>query len=438
MSAQVFRLPDLGEGLTEAEIIEWQVGPGDEVTVDQTVVVVETAKATVEVPCPYAGQVLTLHPETGQSLEVGQPLITVGSPSAAGEPGPDGSPTGHEQYREEERAGTSSGSGSVLVGYGTGHGQRRRRRRTVAATPAADGAGRPSSTGEQRGGQAIRVISPLVRRLAAVHRVDLATLQPSRTDGILRRADVEAAVSSREPAAASAGAPRGEVRVSLTGVRGTIADKLTRSRREIPDATTWVDVDATELMATKDAIAAALPDAGIGVLALLARMALAGLDRYPELNASVGTDAGEIVQHGHVNLGFAAQSPRGLVVPVVRGAHTLSTTELARELRALTDAAREGSLSPAQLTGGTFTLNNYGVFGVDGSTPIINHPEAAMLGVGRIVDKPWAHQGALELRKVTQLSFTFDHRVCDGGTAGGYLRFVADCVQNPAVLLAGL
>jgi pyruvate dehydrogenase E2 component (dihydrolipoamide acetyltransferase) len=217
-----------------------------------------------------------------------------------------------------------------------------------------------------------------------------------------------------------------------------MAERLSTSRREIPDATTWVDVDATELLALRDTLHAARPDDGIGLLALLARITVAGLRRHPELNSSVDTDAQEIVQHGAVHLGFAAQSPRGLVVPVVRDAGSMTTVELAIALRELTDAAREGTLTPAQLTGGTFTLNNYGVFGVDGSTPIINHPEAAMLGVGRIIDRPWAHEGQIALRKITQLSFTFDHRVCDGGTAGGFLRFVADCVEQPAVLLGSI
>ncbi|WP_431473213.1 2-oxo acid dehydrogenase subunit E2 [Ornithinimicrobium sp. W1665] len=174
------------------------------------------------------------------------------------------------------------------------------------------------------------------------------------------------------------------------------------------------------------------------MLPLLARIVVAGLARHPELNASVDVEAGEILRHGRVNLGFAAQSPRGLVVPVVHGADAMSTTELASALRELTASAREGTLSPAQMSGGTFTLNNYGVYGVDGSTPIINHPEAGMLGVGRIVEKPWAHRGKVRLRQVTQLSFTFDHRVCDGGTAGGFLRYVADGVERPGTLLADL
>ena len=288
---------------------------------------------------------------------------------------------------------------------------------------------------------AITVISPLVRKLVEDARIDLASITPTGEGGVIRRADVEAAVADRRqpspatPAATPTDTPP-DVRIPLTGVRRAIAAKLSTSRREIPDATTWVDADATELVATKDALKQARPQDAIGILALLARITVAGLRQFPELNSSVEGD--EIVQHGRINLGFAAQSPRGLVVPVVHDAHAMTTAELAAALRGLTEAAREGTITPAQLTGGTFTLNNYGVFGVDGSTPIINHPEAAMLGIGRIIDKPWAHEGAVALRKVTQLSFTFDHRVCDGGTAGGFLRYVADCVEQPAVLLAGL
>ncbi|PLW73294.1 branched-chain alpha-keto acid dehydrogenase subunit E2, partial [Streptomyces sp. DJ] len=227
------------------------------------------------------------------------------------------------------------------------------------------------------------------------------------------------------------------VRIPLRGVRGAVAEKMSRSRREIPDATCWVDADATELLAVKDALAAG-PGPRIGLLALLARICTAALARHPELNSTVDTERGEVVRLPAVHLGFAAQTERGLVVPVVRDAHRMSTAELSAEITRLTEAARTGTLTPAELTGGTFTLNNYGVFGVDGSTPILNHPEAAMLGVGRIAEKPWVHRGELAVRRVTQLSFTFDHRVCDGGAAGGFLRFVADCVENPVRLLRDL
>lgn len=415
---QVFRLPDLGEGLTEATILEWHVAEGDTVTIDQEVVTVETAKAAVEVPCPYAGVVTSLHTEPGQELTVGEPLITITALADA------------EDYRTEERAGSTSPD-RPLVGYGASEAPRRSRRRRDERTPVAPAPAAAATVA--RSPQAVRVISPLVRKLAADHDIDLSAVTPTGEGGVIRRADVEAAL-----AAPGQGAPESDtvsdIRTPLTGVRRAIATKLVTSRREIPDATTWVDADATELMATRDALRQARPADGIGVLALLARITVAGLRQFPELNASV--EGEEIVQHGAIHLGFAAQSPRGLVVPVVHDAHTKSTAELAAALRELTEGAREGTLTPAQLTGGTFTLNNYGVFGVDGSTPIINHPEAAMLGVGRIIDKPWAHDGQLALRKVTQLSFTFDHRVCDGGTAGGFLRFVADCVEQPAVLLA--
>ena len=436
MNEQVFRLPDLGEGLTEAEIIEWQVAVGDTVTIDQEVVVVETAKATVEVPCPYAGRVVTLHAAEGEVLEVGKPMISVALEDA----GPHHGGTSRSRGdHEEEQAG--SGSGAVLIGYGTGAPRPRRRRVRQArpdapvappgppAPPALVTSPAPAPSPADHG--AIRVISPLVRRLARDNDVELATLPAAVQGDVVRRSDVEAAL--RAPAGST-----GEIRIPLRGIRKVMADKLSTSRREIPDATTWVDVDATGLMEAKDALKATLPDAGIGILALIARITVTGLRRFPELNSSVDLERAEIVQHAQVNLGFAAQSPRGLVVPVIHDAHRLSTTELAASLRELTSLAREGRLTPAQLTGGTFTLNNYGVFGVDGSTPIINHPEAAMLGVGRIIDKPWAHQGEIALRKVTQLSFSFDHRVCDGGTAGGFLRYVADCVETPTTLLAEL
>ncbi|MGW4193986.1 2-oxo acid dehydrogenase subunit E2 [Streptomyces sp. NPDC005004] len=481
-----FKLPDLGEGLTEAEIVRWLVDVGDVVAVDQPVVEVETAKAMVEVPCPYGGVVTARFGEEGTELPVGAPLITV----AVGSAEPGGEPA--------EAAGEESGN--VLVGYGTraSSGRRRRVRTGTGAgigagpknVPAADGsqetrpaplprtdasrtaAPRPPafpvashafapSAPEGTPARAdappihpdgpVAVISPLVRRMARDNGVDLRTLHGSGPDGLILRADVEdvlrartavqdrpaAAPATPAPATRAAAAPPGGLRIPLKGVRGAVADKLARSRREIPDATCWVDADATELMRARAAMnAAGAPK--ISLLALLARICTAALARYPELNSSVDTEAREIVQLDQVHLGFAAQTPRGLVVPVVRDAHARDAEGLTGEFARLTELAREGTLTPADLTGGTFTLNNYGVFGVDGSTPIVNHPEAAMLGVGRIVPKPWVHEGELAVRQVVQLSLTFDHRVCDGGTAGGFLRYVADCVEQPAVLLRTL
>jgi pyruvate dehydrogenase E2 component (dihydrolipoamide acetyltransferase) len=428
-TGRTFLLPDLGEGLTEAEVIEWHVAPGDEVRVDQIVVTVETAKASVELPCPYGGSVLTLDTAPGVVLQVGTPLLTIGTPLPA-----IGTPPSEATSQE-------SGSGNVLVGYGTSETRRTGRRRvTPGTTPSTpETAPTPAS--------APRVISPVVRKLARDNRIDLTELDSTGPGHIIRRADVEAALRAGQDAAPShqvtppPGEVRpdraGDVRIPLRGIRRAIAEKMTISRREIPEASVWVDVDATGLMDARDEIRSVNP-AGISLLALFARISVAGLTKFPELNARVDLDAQEIVQLADINLSFAAQSPRGLVVPVVHGAGEMTTSELAAALRELTELARDGRLSPAQMTGGTFTLNNYGVFGTDGATPIINYPEAAMLGVGRIIDRPWAHEGQVALRKVAQLGLTFDHRVCDGGTAGGFLRFVADCVEKPALLLSEL
>ncbi|MFE9202261.1 dihydrolipoamide acetyltransferase family protein [Micromonospora sp. NPDC007230] len=444
-----FLLPDLGEGLSEAEIVEWRVAVGDVVTVDQTVVEVETAKAVVDVPCPYAGRVVALHGAAGEVRPVGQPLITIAPLDGAEGDDP------HATYREEERA----GSGNVLIGYGTGHGgsgRRRRRPRLAlapeppAAAPVGAVAGPTPTATAPAAAEATRtsalVISPIVRRLAKERGIDLASVRGTGPGGVIRRADVEAASAARATRLAAVPDPHvglapdgdGDVVIPLTGIRKAIADKLSRSRREIPEVTIWVDVDATGLLATRAAINAATPDAPVSILALLARICLSGLRKYPQLNAHVDTEGQRIIQSAGVHLGIAAQTERGLVVPVLRDAQRLTTRELAAALAETTAAARAGTLPPARLTGGTFTLNNYGVFGVDGSTPIINHPEAALLGVGRIVDKPWVVDGQLAVRKVTQLSLTFDHRVCDGGVAGGFLRHVADCVEQPALLVANV
>ena len=211
---------------------------------------------------------------------------------------------------------------------------------------------------------------------------------------------------------------------------------LSRSRREIPEATVWVDVDATELVHARRALNAADPNRPVSLLALLARFAVLGLRRYPELNARIEQD--EIVMPEGVNLGFAAQTDHGLVVPVVHQAHGLTTRELSAALAERTVAARERRLAPADLSSGTFTVNNYGVFGVDGSAAIINHPEVAILGMGRVIDRPWIVDGQLCVRKVTELTLAFDHRACDGGTAGGFLHYVADCIESPATALGDM
>ena len=426
-----FLLPDLGEGLTEAEIVGWLVAEGDTITVDQPVVEVETAKARVEVPVPFGGVVTARHGEVGQRLPVGAPLLSVGAPV--------GESVG-------ESVGEPGGSGPVLIGYGTQtsspNGRRRGRRNgrqhaDPTTTPA------PTTTRPDNGarpGRVTAVISPLVRKVARDHGIDLNIVTGTGPQGIIRRADLDAALAAlvkpREQRPREEKSPDGDRRVRLSGVRRATADLVSRSRREIPEVTIWVDVDATELLATRAALNERDPAHPVSVLSLLARFTIAGLRRFPELNARLAGD--DLILLSAIHLGFAAQTDNGLVVPVVRDAEKLSARELAAAVAGRVSAARDGSLPPADLAGGTFTVNNYGTFGVDGGTAIINHPEVAMLGMGRIVDRPWAVNGELAVRKVCELTLVFDHRVCDGGVAGGFLRFVADCVESPTATLGDL
>jgi 2-oxoisovalerate dehydrogenase E2 component (dihydrolipoyl transacylase) len=398
MTAQ-FSLPDLGEGLTEATVIEWLVRVGEAITVDQPIIEVETAKARVEVPAPVAGVVSRLHVDVGDTVPVGATLLSIEPQGAFAEPGVVTAPADE--------------SGRILVGYGTST-TARPHRRSRATAPSQN---RP-------------VISPLVRRLARDHGIDVTHLPGSGPHGTVLRRDVEQAMEAKSPT------PTGR-RIPLTGIRKSAAELYTRSRHEIPEATVWVNVDATALLEAHTAINDARPDEEpVGLLALLARFAVLGLRRYPELNARIHDDA--LVLLDEVHLGFAAQTDRGLVVPVVRDAHTMTTRQLAGAISTLLTDARSGGIAPAALRGGTFTVNNYGVFGVDGSAAIINYPEVAILGLGRIVDRPWVIDGQLAVRKVTELTLAFDHRACDGAVAGGFLRFVADCVESPITALGDL
>ncbi|MBT8159253.1 MULTISPECIES: dihydrolipoamide acetyltransferase family protein [Arthrobacter] len=481
---QVFLLPDLGEGLTEAELVNWLVAVGDEIRVDQPIAEVETAKSMVEVPSPYAGIVAELHGEAGQTLDVGKPLISVarvgalvpaGSSSpeaelpadtqaaAAPAPAPSAASVEAEAYRTEEKA----GSGNVLIGYGTsGSGEARRTRQRKVTASAVAVAATPdfadlSLARTRIPGKLSAVISPLVRKMARDHGVSLDTVAGSGESGLILRRDVEAAIA--EPAAAPV-PPRPEVasrtedstldvrtglavasRTPVRGVRKAVAANMTRSRSEIPEATVWVDVDATALLDMRAELKKKDAQATPGLLAFIARFVTAGLKKFPELNTrfvttedAAGGESQEIVAFDGVNLGFAAQTDRGLVVPSVRNAHLMSARELDAEIRRLTAVARDGKATPTELASGTFTLNNYGVFGVDGSAAIINYPEVAMLGLGRIIDKPWVVDGQLAVRKVTELTLAFDHRVCDGETAAGFLRYVADAIENPGTALADL
>ena len=435
-----FLLPDLGEGLTEAEIVRWLVKVGDVITVDTPIAEVETAKSIVELPSPYAGTVEELHGDPGTTIPVGKPLITIAEASRTARP------SAGEAYRQEERA----GSGNVLIGYGTGAGAASGRRRKPR--PAATVSGRslpPSANNVPESGDAPRVplvISPLVRRLARDAGVDLKGLTGSGEGGLIVRRDVELAIARRlgtdeaPPVTVAQSSRTGLAelrREPMSGFRKAVVATLSRSRAEIPEATTWVDVDATALVELRESLRSAT-DGGPGLLALMGRFVVAGLLKYPELNGYVDTEREELVQYDGVNLGLAAQTDRGLVVPAVANAHRLTTRALDEEIRRLTESARAGRLTPYELSCGTFTLNNYGSFGVDGSAAIINHPQVAILGVGRIIDRPWVVDGELAIRKLTQLSLVFDHRVCDGGTAAAFLRFVADAFENPASAFADL
>ncbi len=470
---KVFLLPDLGEGLTEAELVNWLVSVGDEIRVDQPIAEVETAKSMVEVPSPYAGTVAELHGEPGQILDVGKPLISV--TPVGGSMAQQPAEVTAESYREEEKA----GSGNVLIGYGTPGGtataRRTRARRQVSLVePVETQPVEPKSRTENKlttsaddpllmrtraPGKLGAVISPLVRRMAKEHGVDLGHVQGSGESGLIMRRDVEAAIKSPEVGPVETKAlttspsvttdPRTGLgiasRTPVRGVRKAVAANMTRSRSEIPEATVWVDVDATALLEMRADLKKKDGHNTPGLLAFIARFVTAGLKKYPELNTRIVTNQGtsgdeqqEIIAFEGVNLGFAAQTDRGLVVPSVRNAEKLSARELDAEIKRLTAVAREGKATPADLGSGTFTLNNYGVFGVDGSAAIINYPEVAILGIGRIIDKPWVVNGELAVRKVTELTLTFDHRVCDGGAAGGFLRFVSDGIQNPGSLVADL
>jgi 2-oxoisovalerate dehydrogenase E2 component (dihydrolipoyl transacylase) len=420
MADQVFRLPDLGEGLTEAALIRWLVAPGDTVRVDQPIAEVETAKSVVELPSPYSGTVATLHGEEGDTLAVGAPLLEV----------TDAEDVEKEAYRKEERA----GSGNVLIGYGTsGHSGGTRRRKPVRAAVTASAS---PSTPPRSGPVAVR--SPIVRRLAQAEGLDLHSIPATGADGAVTRGDVLRALSVRQPAGSGeriAGLAVAR-REALGMLRKAVGAKLSRSRAEIPEATVWVDVDATELWTLRAAMA--VDGASPSFTAILAKYVLLALAAYPALGGRLSDDGTELIEFAGVNLGVATDTPRGLMVPVVRNAHEMSIADLDAELRRVAESARAGAATPEELAGSTFTLNNYGSLGVDGSAAIINHPEVAILGVGRMLERPWVVGGEIVPRRIVQLSLVFDHRVCDGGYAAGFLRTIVDAIEHPAQLYSRL
>lgn len=472
-ATRVFHLPDLGEGLTEAGLVQWLVAVGDTITTDQAIAEVETAKSVVELPSPFAGVVTALHGTPGDTIDVGAPVLEVADPGGeetASAPQTPGAQPEHEAYRQEERA----GSGNVLIGYGTSASASTGRRRRPAARPTAAPPSVPApassaalasrgpatppapapalqpSTPRADGAKPapVAVRSPLVRRLARDLGLDVHAITPSGADGAITRADVlRAAVDhavdgvSAHPSATAAPVPDPtpgtdidglpvRSRERLSPLRRTVSARLARSRSEIPEATVWVDVDATDLWNLRGRMA---PDGGTApsITALLARFVLLALEDYPVLASRLSDDGSELISFDGVNLGVATDTERGLLVPVVAHAHRLTVNDLDATLRELAGTARAGTLPPERLRGSTFTLNNYGGLGVDGSAAIINHPDVAILGIGRIIERPWVVEGAIVPRRIVQLSLVFDHRVCDGGYAAGFLRRVVELIEHP-------
>ena len=419
---QVFSLPDVGEGRTEAEILHWHVRPGDRVLVNQVIVEIETAKASVELPCPYAGTVEELHVQEGAIVPVGSPLISIAG---------DGPPT-----PQSERS-------PVLVGYGVrSEVSTSRRARKAPVTPAPTeeiaepDAGPEVPSGVETLAPAQVRAKPLVRKLARERGIDLGTLVPSGPNGEVTREDV---LRSAGAVAPPSGVAAGD-RVPVRGVQRAMAEAMVQSAFTAPHVTEWVDVDVSRTVALvkrlrDDPVHA---DVRITPMVLVAAALIRAARQFPRINSSwVDTPGGaDVVVHPQVHLGIAADTPRGLLVPTVKGATDLGLVELAKRIQELIDTARAGRSTPADLTGGTITLTNVGVFGVDGGTPILTPGQAAILAMGRVIDRPWVVDGSVVARPVMQLSLSFDHRIVDGALGSRALQSIADYLHDPAMAIA--
>ncbi|WP_037176652.1 dihydrolipoamide acetyltransferase family protein [Rhodococcus sp. UNC363MFTsu5.1] len=406
--ANEFRLPDLGEGLTDAELVRWSVAVGDTVALDQVIAEVETAKALVELPSPFAGTVLALLAEPGTIVEVGAPLIRIGEPGAAMTPAAE--PPDHP---------------ATLVGYGptAAPPSRRRKAAATATTPDLEPA-RPDA-------------KPSARRLAHELGVDLNSVQGTGSGGAITPEDVRAQDVSREAPLPDDATPPRETRTPIRGVRRQTADAVTRSAFTAPHVTEFVTVDVS---ASTDLIArlrASPAFAGLEPtpLALVAKVLLVALRDHPSLNSSWDEAHQEIVTRHYVNLGIATATSRGLLVPSVKDAHLMSLLELTRAIHELTEAARAGRCTPADLSGGTITITNVGVFGVDTGTPILSPGESAILCLGAIAPRPWVVDGELAVRSVTTLGLSFDHRLVDGEQGSRFLVDIAARLTDPLTLL---
>jgi pyruvate dehydrogenase E2 component (dihydrolipoamide acetyltransferase) len=480
---QQFLLPDAGEGLTEAEIVEWRVAPGDRVTVNQVIVEIETAKSLVELPCPFAGVVHELLVTEGTTVEVGAPIISVDTdPDGPAEAPP--APAGGSASAQDGVAagvaadpaasaasasnGDATGSGAVLVGYGVSEasGVRRRRRAeepvavaapvAAAPTPAAAPTSVPAAVAPGAvvpapapAREAHPVLAkPPVRKLAKDLHVDLATVSPTGPGGIVTREDVLAQVvavrpqtlatypADEEPWLASGTvSPDGRTtRVPVKSVRKRTAEAMVASAFTAPHVSVFHTVDVTRTMRLVAQLREDRDFADVRVTPLLIAMKalLIAVRRHPEINASWSDETQEIVYKHYVNLGIAAQTGRGLVVPNIKDAHRLGLHDLAAALADLTATARAGRTSPADMSDGTITITNVGVFGIDTGTPILNPGESAILAFGAIREQPWVHKGKIRVRHVTQLALSFDHRLVDGGLGSRVLSDVAAVLEEPA------
>ena len=417
MTERDFLLPDLGEGLEEAEINRWRVDEGDRVELNQPLVDVDTAKALVEIPSPFAGVVVRRHAEEGAVVKVGEPLVTIAeegdrpvavgpeAPAAATDAGPD-EPDGGPPRRR-----------AVLVGYGV-----------EEEEPAAP-SGPAAETEARRRTGPVRA-SPPVRKLARELGVDLAAVEGTGADGRVTREDVENAARPAGPGVATGTATGGEERIAVRGPRRLIAEKMSRSWREIPHVTTFITVDATQVLAFRDDLEAQT-GTRVGPLAIVVRAVAETCREHRLLNASFDAEAGEIVVHGGVNVGIATDTERGLVVPVVRGVEGLGIRAVAERIAELVDQARGATIGPEAFAGGTITVTNVGTFGSEFGTPIINHPEGSILALGVIEPRPVVVDGRVEARPAVTLSLSFDHRLLDGAQAGRALRSLADLLENP-------
>jgi pyruvate dehydrogenase E2 component (dihydrolipoamide acetyltransferase) len=423
-----FPLPDLGEGLTEADLLTWLVAVGDTIELNQNIAEVETAKAAVELPSPFAGVVAALHVSEGDTVEVGVPIIDI---RVGGEDEPVAT---DPQQSVSPIQNTSSGENEdervpVLVGYGVAKEGSSRRGGRVDP-PAA------SAPNEQNGKP---LAAPPVRKMAKDNGVDLNELPASGRHGDVTRQDVESYLQGDTEVQQSVSGRTGrEERTPIKGVRKHTAEAMVRSAFTAPHVTEFVTVDVTETIELLESLRSSthFRDVRLTPLALVSKAVLVALKSNPSLNSSWDEVAQEIVTKYYVNLGIAAATPRGLMVPNIKNAHELSLVDIARALADLTRIAKEGKSSPADLADGTITITNVGVFGVDAGTPILNPGEAAILCFGSIRRTPWEHNGEIALRSVTTLSLSFDHRLVDGQQGSEFLALVGRLLTHPIDLIA--